>query len=79
MKKTDFLNELHEMLEITSIDSLTEETVLKELEEYNSLFILTIIALVDEKFGVQLTAEQLGSITSIRSLMELIGLDKFED
>jgi len=79
MTREDFLKEMHEMLEITSIDNLTEETVIKNLEEYNSLFVLTIIAFIDEKFDMQLSAEQLASATTIKSMMDMIGLDKFEN
>lgn len=79
MTKANFLKEMHEMLEITSVDSITEETVLKELEEYNSLFVLTIIAFIDDNFSMQLTAEQLLSITNISSLMEKVGMEKFEE
>ena len=79
MTKANFFKEMHEMLEITSVDTITEETVLKELEEYNSLFLLTIIAFIDDNFNLQLSAEQLASVTTIKSLMALIGLEKFED
>lgn len=79
MTKANFLKEMHEMLEISSVDNLTEETVLKELEEYNSLFVLTIIAFIDENFDMQLTAEQLASTTTIKSLMDMVGSDKFEN
>lgn len=78
MTKSEFLSELHEMLEITSIKELTPDTVLKEIEEYDSLFLLTIISIIDEKFGIQLTADQLSTITTLQSLMELIGIEKFE-
>ena len=79
MTKSEFLSELHEMLEITSIKELTPDTVLKEIEEYDSLFLLTIISIIDEKFGIQLTAEQLSTITTLQSLIELIGIGKFEN
>ena len=79
MKKSDFLKEMQEMLEITSVDKLEEDTVIRQLAEYNSLFVLSIIAFVDDSFGVQLSAEQLANLTTIKSLMELIGNDKFED
>jgi acyl carrier protein len=79
MKKSDFLSSMRDTLEISSVDNLTEETVLKGLEEYNSLFVLSIIAFIDENFDMQLSAEQLLSVTSIRSLMDLIGYEKFED
>jgi hypothetical protein len=38
-----------------------------------------IIAFVDSRFGKRLTAKQLFNITDVRSLMELIGLDNFEE
>jgi len=79
MKKGIFLQELFEMLEISSVASLTEETILKELEEYDSMSILAIIALIDEKFNVQLTAVQLACVTTIGSLIKLVGLEKFEE
>lgn len=79
MKKSDFLKEMQDMLEITSVDKLEEDTVIRQLAEYNSLFVLSIIAFVDDSFGVQLSAEQLANLTTIKSLMELIGNDKFED
>lgn len=79
MKKEEFLKNMHESLEISSIDNLTEETVLKEIGEYNSLFILTIIAFIDENFDMQLSAEQLASVTNVKSLMTLIGSEKFTD
>lgn len=79
MTKTDFLKEMYEMLEITSVDEITEKTVLKELAEYNSLFVLTIITIVDEHFNMQLSAEQLASVTTIKSLTELIGNEKFDN
>lgn len=78
MTKSEFLSELHEMLEISSIKELTPDTVLKEIEEYDSLFLLTIISIIDEKFGIQLTADQLSMITTLQSLTELIGIEKFE-
>jgi acyl carrier protein len=79
MKKSDFLSSMRDSLEISSVEYLTEETVLKELGEYNSMFLLTIIAFIDENFDMQLNAEQLLSVTTIRSLMDLIGHEKFED
>ena len=79
MKKSEFLKEMHEMLEISSVESLFEETALRELAEYSSLSVLTIIALIDDNFNVQLSSEQLASVTTIKSLMELVGLEMFED
>jgi acyl carrier protein len=77
MKIEEFLVIIKENLEIEDTQ-LTDKTELSSLSEYDSLAIMSIIALVDENFGKKLTAQQLGSITTVRSLMELIGIEKFE-
>ncbi len=77
MKIADFLNELKETLEIDDV-GLNEETNLKELEEYDSLSVLSIIAMIDENFGKRISGQNFQSITTIGSLMELIGMENFE-
>jgi acyl carrier protein len=77
MEMQDFLAGLKDVLEFDKIE-LKEMTNLKELEGFDSLSIMTIIAFADERFGKKLTATQLASITTVRSLMELIGLERFE-
>jgi len=78
MKTDQFLSELHAALEIKSLHSVNEKTCLKDLEEYDSMMILGIIAFVDEKFNKSLTTEQLNGITDFKSLMDLIGLENFD-
>ena len=77
MKIDDFLNELKETLEIEDVE-LNEETNLKELEEYDSLSVLSIIAMIDENFGKRISGQDFQSITTVGSLMELIGMENFE-
>jgi acyl carrier protein len=76
MKKSEFLEQLEEELELD--EELSVDTNLKDLEEYDSLSVLSIISFVDENFGKKLTADQLNNITTVKSLMELIGMDNFE-
>lgn len=77
MKTTDFVDKLKDYLEIE--EDITLDTDLNGLENYDSLSALTIIALVDEEFNMTLNGNQIKSITTVRSLQELIGLDKFSD
>lgn len=78
MKRQVFLNELQEALEFEDV-KLSEETELKKVDGYDSLHVMMIIAFVDNKFGKKFNAKQLFNITTVRSLMELIGLENFED
>ncbi len=79
MKTTDFLNELKDALEIEDEDQvITLETNLKELEEYDSLSVLSIIAMIDKNFSKQISSSDFLKITTVSSLMELIGKEYFE-
>jgi len=79
MKTEDFINELEEALEIEDEDQeITLATNLKELEEYDSLSVLSIIAMIDKNFGKQIPSSDFIKITTIKSLMDLIGEEHFE-
>jgi|WetSurMetagenome_2_1015567.scaffolds.fasta_scaffold176075_2 acyl carrier protein len=78
MKTQEFIKNLQEALDLEKKD-LTTETNLKTLDGYDSMSVMTIIALADEHFSKKLTAQQLASITTVRSLIELIGTDHFSD
>lgn len=74
MKNEDFINELKEALEIENEDQeITLETNLKELEEYDSLSVLSIIAMIDKNFGKQIPSSGFAKVTTVKSLMNLIG------
>jgi len=79
MNTKDFINELKEDLEIEDEDQeITLETNLKDLEEYDSLSVLSIIAMIDKNFGKQIPSSDFSKITTVSSLMELIGKEYFE-
>lgn len=79
MKTDDFINELKDALEIEDeYQEITLETNLKDLEEYDSLSVLSIIAMIDKNFSKQIPSLDFIKITTIKSLMDLIGKDNFE-
>jgi len=79
MKKNDFYDKFLEFLEIESVSSINENTSIKDLEEYDSFFVLTIVAFVDDNFSIDLSAKQLNGIETIGDLMTLIGNEQFID
>jgi len=79
MKTEDFIKELKEVLEIEDEDQeITLKTNLKDLEEYDSLSVVSLIAMIDMDFGKQVPAIVFIKITTIKSLMDLIGEEYFE-
>jgi acyl carrier protein len=78
MKKKDFYNELIEFLEFEPVE-LTEDTELKSLDGYDSMAVMSLIAFCDEKFSKKINAQQIQNLTTVGSLMEFLGKEKFED
>ncbi|MBU0993325.1 MAG: acyl carrier protein [Proteobacteria bacterium] len=77
MKKEEFLSELKEIMEIEDSE-LTEDTVLRDMMEFNSLALMGIIALIDENFDMVIEADAFEKVSTIKDIMKLIGMDKFE-
>ena len=79
MKKREFIDELKDALEIEDKDQeITLETNLKDLEEYDSLSVLSIIAMIDKNFDKQIPSSDFIKVTTVSSLMELIGKKHFD-
>jgi len=78
IKKEEFLNSLKEILEIEDYETLTMDTNLKDLDEYDSLSVLVIVAMVDKKFKKQIASSDFEKVTTVNSLISVIGKEYFE-
>ncbi|WP_422080655.1 phosphopantetheine-binding protein [Ulvibacterium sp.] len=65
----NFLAEITEILEEESVE-LTDE--LESFEAWDSLTVLSIIALCDSEYGVALSAEEIDNSGTVLGLRELI-------
>jgi acyl carrier protein len=72
MTKQEFLRELEEVLEV-DVDSIKGDETLVDLGSWDSLAVMTFIAMVDEKFGVTLAASKLADAKSVVDLIALLG------
>ena len=75
MEKSVFLSRLQEELEFES--ELEIKTNIKVLEEWDSMAAMVLIGFVSDEFGMTLNADDIAAITTIESLIEKIGQDKF--
>jgi len=76
MKKSEFFEELKGVLETDDIE-IDESSELREVGTYDSMSIMSIVALVDDNFNKRLSSEQLEGIKTAGDLMMLIGMDNF--
>jgi acyl carrier protein len=75
MTKEEFLKVLQDELEYEIV--LSGDTLIKELEEWDSMSAMVLIGVVAQNFGVTLKASDIEAITTIDSIIEIIGSDKF--
>lgn len=75
MNKKQFFLRLVEDLELEI--EVHGETNIKDLDDWDSMTAMVLIGLVNEEFSVTLNSDDIDNITTVNSLMERIGLDKF--
>ncbi len=75
MNKQEFIKLLQDELEYEVV--LTSDTLIKELEEWDSMSAMVLIGVVAQNFGVTLKASDIEAISTIDSIIAIIGNDKF--
>ncbi|WP_407308954.1 phosphopantetheine-binding protein [Desulfosporosinus sp. SB140] len=68
MKNKEKLNLLEELLDIEK-DTLSEDTELKYLSEWDSLAVISIIAMFDSDFGKIITTDEVKGFVTVNDIM----------
>jgi len=72
MEIKEFIEHFAEQFDDTEQSEFKPETVFHELDEYSSLIALSIIAMVDEEYGVTLNANDMSSAVTIEDLFNTV-------
>jgi acyl carrier protein len=67
--KEKFITKFKELFFNTDLNEITEKTNFKDLQEWDSLTALSLIALMDSEFCVKLSGESLNSICTVEQLI----------
>ena len=54
-------------------NTLNEETLLADIEEYDSMTRLTLIVLCDDEFDKKLTGEQIKEFKTVKDILDFMG------
>lgn len=68
----DFIQNFADQLDDTSAEALTPETAFRELDDWSSLAALSIIAMVDEEYGVSIASDAFKNSKTIQDLFDQI-------
>ena len=72
MELQEFIKNFANQFEETDSSVFTKDTVFKELGEWSSLLALSIIAMVDEEYGVALKGDDIRCANTIEDLYNII-------
>lgn len=72
MEMNNFIENFAAQFDETDASVFTAETNYRELEEWSSLIALSILAMVDEEYDVQLKGEEMRGTNTIQELYDLI-------
>lgn len=72
MELKEFIENFKELFEYEDVSNINGETFFKELEEWNSLSSLSLIAMVDEKYDVTLKGDDIRNADTIEDLFKTV-------
>lgn len=72
MDVNTFTRQFEDSIDGAEPNSLKPETEFRTIENWDSLAVLTILAMIDAEYNVNLTAEEFTACTTIQSVYSLI-------
>lgn len=72
MELSDFIKNFAEQFDDTDASEFKPETEFKELDEWTSLLGLSILAMVDDEYDIQITADDLRNTRTIEELFNIV-------
>ncbi|MGK4076599.1 acyl carrier protein [Bacteroides sp. CACC 737] len=72
MDMQDFIEKFAEAIEMESVNDLKEDTKFRELDEWNSLAVLSVIAMLDEEYDIQIENADFKKLEMIGDIAQFI-------
>ena len=68
----DFILKFADQFEDTTFETFDPETNYRDLDEWSSLIALSVLAMIDEEYDVQLKGEEMRATKTIQELFDLV-------
>ncbi|MBL7853045.1 MAG: acyl carrier protein [Cyclobacteriaceae bacterium] len=72
MDAQKFVKDFADQFEETNPDEIRLDTAFRSLQEWSSMMALVIIAMMDEKYGVTLTGEEIRASETVEDLFKAV-------
>lgn len=71
MEMNKKINLIEEMLEL-DYNSLTPESVLNDIDEWDSMAALSLIVLIDEEFGKEINGADIQKLSTVQDILDIM-------
>lgn len=72
MEINDFIKKFANIFEETDPASINADTVYSELEEWDSVMLLSLISMVDEEYGIIVDVDELSETRTVEDLFNYV-------
>lgn len=72
MELKEFIKTFASLFEETDVEEIKAETEFRALDEWSSLLALSVIAMVDEEYDVQLKGDDMRSAKTVEDLYNIV-------
>ena len=72
MEIKDFIKNLADQFEDVDVSAFTPETKFKEFDEWSSLTSLSIIAMIDDEYGITLKGDDIRKAVTVKDLFDIV-------
>ena len=76
MNIQDFIEKFAEAIEVDSVEDLKENTKFRELDEWSSLAVLSVLAMLDEEYDTQIENADFKKLQTISDIVKFIECQK---
>ena len=71
-KIKDFINNFASIFEETSADSIHADTVYSELEEWDSVMVLSLISMIDQEYDAVVDVDEMNETRTVEDLFNYV-------
>lgn len=72
MELKDFINNFASIFEETSVDSIQADTVYSELEEWDSVMVLSLISMIDQEYDAVVDVDEMNEARTVEDLFNYV-------
>ena len=72
MDTNDFVKNFADQFDTTEAAEFSAGTEFRQLEEWDSMIALSIIAMIDEQYGVSISGEEMRAAKTVQELYEVV-------